>query len=85
MRTAKLGELEVSRIGLGAMGMSHGYSGAGSDDGVVAAIEGSLGKGTAEPGGAAGDEPGGHDSVPFGWVVRGQFRLLGSRGRSSPG
>ncbi|MFC4999351.1 aldo/keto reductase [Dactylosporangium cerinum] len=32
MRTAKLGELEVSRIGLGAMGMSHGYSGAGSDD-----------------------------------------------------
>jgi aryl-alcohol dehydrogenase-like predicted oxidoreductase len=32
MRTAKLGELEVARIGLGAMGMSHGYSGAGSDD-----------------------------------------------------
>jgi len=32
MRTARLGELEVSRIGLGAMGMSHGYSGAGSDD-----------------------------------------------------
>jgi len=32
MRTAKLGELEVSRIGLGAMGMSHGYTGAGSDD-----------------------------------------------------
>jgi aryl-alcohol dehydrogenase-like predicted oxidoreductase len=32
MRTANLGELEVSRIGLGAMGMSHGYSGAGSDD-----------------------------------------------------
>jgi aryl-alcohol dehydrogenase-like predicted oxidoreductase len=32
MRTAKLGELEVGRIGLGAMGMSHGYSGAGSDD-----------------------------------------------------
>ncbi|WP_229075129.1 aldo/keto reductase [Actinoplanes sp. DH11] len=32
MRTTKLGELEVSRIGLGAMGMSHGYSGAGSDD-----------------------------------------------------
>jgi aryl-alcohol dehydrogenase-like predicted oxidoreductase len=32
MRTANLGELKVSRIGLGAMGMSHGYSGAGSDD-----------------------------------------------------
>ncbi|MBQ0980739.1 aldo/keto reductase [Micromonospora sp. M61] len=32
MRTVKLGELEVARIGLGAMGMSHGYSGAGSDD-----------------------------------------------------
>jgi len=32
MRTANLGELEVARIGLGAMGMSHGYSGAGSDD-----------------------------------------------------
>ncbi|GAA5198048.1 aldo/keto reductase [Rugosimonospora acidiphila] len=32
MRIAKLGELEVARIGLGAMGMSHGYSGAGSDD-----------------------------------------------------
>ncbi|WP_433309499.1 aldo/keto reductase [Micromonospora sp. CA-269861] len=32
MRTAKLNELEVARIGLGAMGMSHGYSGAGSDD-----------------------------------------------------
>ena len=32
MRTAKLGELEVGRIGLGAMGMSHGYTGAGSDD-----------------------------------------------------
>lgn len=32
MRTTKLRELEVARIGLGAMGMSHGYSGAGSDD-----------------------------------------------------
>ena len=32
MRTARLGELEVARIGLGAMGMSHGYTGAGSDD-----------------------------------------------------
>jgi aryl-alcohol dehydrogenase-like predicted oxidoreductase len=32
MRTAKLGQLEVSRIGLGAMGMSDGYTGAGSDD-----------------------------------------------------
>src|SRR5215218_6711428 len=32
MRTAKLGNLEVSRIGLGAMGMSHGYTGAGTDD-----------------------------------------------------
>ena len=32
MRSARLGQLEVSRIGLGAMGMSHGYTGAGSDD-----------------------------------------------------
>jgi aryl-alcohol dehydrogenase-like predicted oxidoreductase len=32
MRYVKLGELQVSRIGLGAMGMSHGYTGAGSDD-----------------------------------------------------
>jgi aryl-alcohol dehydrogenase-like predicted oxidoreductase len=32
MRIAKLGDLEVGRIGLGAMGMSHGYTGAGSDD-----------------------------------------------------
>ncbi|MDD7919085.1 aldo/keto reductase [Actinomycetospora callitridis] len=32
MKTATLGDLEVSRIGLGAMGMSHGYTGAGSDD-----------------------------------------------------
>jgi aryl-alcohol dehydrogenase-like predicted oxidoreductase len=32
MKQAKLGSLEVSRIGLGAMGMSHGYTGAGSDD-----------------------------------------------------
>jgi aryl-alcohol dehydrogenase-like predicted oxidoreductase len=32
MRTAKLGQLEVSRIGLGAMGMSYGYSGGGSDE-----------------------------------------------------
>jgi aryl-alcohol dehydrogenase-like predicted oxidoreductase len=32
MRTAQLGQLEVGRIGLGAMGMSHGYSGAGRDD-----------------------------------------------------
>ncbi|RZT89015.1 aryl-alcohol dehydrogenase-like predicted oxidoreductase [Pseudonocardia sediminis] len=32
MKTAQLGALEVSRLGLGAMGMSHGYTGAGSDD-----------------------------------------------------
>ena len=32
MQHVKLGDLEVSRIGLGAMGMSHGYTGAGSDD-----------------------------------------------------
>jgi aryl-alcohol dehydrogenase-like predicted oxidoreductase len=32
MHTARLGQLEVARIGLGAMGMSHGYTGAGSDD-----------------------------------------------------
>jgi aryl-alcohol dehydrogenase-like predicted oxidoreductase len=32
MKTARLGDLEVARIGLGAMGMSHGYTGAGTDD-----------------------------------------------------
>lgn len=32
MKQAKLGDLNVSRIGLGAMGMSFGYTGAGSDD-----------------------------------------------------
>jgi aryl-alcohol dehydrogenase-like predicted oxidoreductase len=32
MKHALLGTLEVARIGLGAMGMSHGYTGAGSDD-----------------------------------------------------
>jgi aryl-alcohol dehydrogenase-like predicted oxidoreductase len=32
MKHAVLGGLEVSRLGLGAMGMSHGYTGAGSDD-----------------------------------------------------
>jgi aryl-alcohol dehydrogenase-like predicted oxidoreductase len=32
MKHAKLGDLDVSRIGLGAMGMSFGYTGAGSDD-----------------------------------------------------
>src|SRR3954454_3633796 len=32
MKTAKLGELEVGRIGLGAMGMSMASTGAGSDD-----------------------------------------------------
>jgi aryl-alcohol dehydrogenase-like predicted oxidoreductase len=32
MRHVKLRDLDVSRIGLGAMGMSHGYTGAGSDD-----------------------------------------------------
>jgi aryl-alcohol dehydrogenase-like predicted oxidoreductase len=32
MRHINLGELDVSRIGLGAMGMSFGYTGAGSDD-----------------------------------------------------
>jgi aryl-alcohol dehydrogenase-like predicted oxidoreductase len=32
MKYIKLGDLTVSRIGLGAMGMSHGYTGAGSDD-----------------------------------------------------
>ena len=32
MKHAQLGNLEVSRIGLGAMGVSHGYTGAGSDD-----------------------------------------------------
>jgi aryl-alcohol dehydrogenase-like predicted oxidoreductase len=32
MKHIKLRDLDVSRIGLGAMGMSHGYIGAGSDD-----------------------------------------------------
>ena len=32
MKHIKLRDLDVSRIGLGAMGMSHGYTGAGSDD-----------------------------------------------------
>src|ERR1700716_2373455 len=32
MRHVSLGKLEVSRIGLGAMGMSAYYTGAGSDD-----------------------------------------------------
>ena len=32
MRTARLGELEVGRIGLGAMGMSSAYTGHGTDD-----------------------------------------------------
>lgn len=32
MQHIELGGLNVSRIGLGAMGMSHGYTGAGSDD-----------------------------------------------------
>jgi aryl-alcohol dehydrogenase-like predicted oxidoreductase len=32
MKHIKLGDREVSRIGLGAMGMSFGYTGAGSDD-----------------------------------------------------
>ncbi|MFC5835312.1 aldo/keto reductase [Nonomuraea insulae] len=32
MKHILLGDLEVSRIGLGAMGMSHGYTGSGTDD-----------------------------------------------------
>jgi aryl-alcohol dehydrogenase-like predicted oxidoreductase len=32
VKLIKLGNLEVSRIGLGAMGMSHAYGGAGTDD-----------------------------------------------------
>lgn len=32
MQHIKLGDLEVSRIGLGAMGMSHGYSDSGTDE-----------------------------------------------------
>ena len=32
MKHVKLGNLDVSRIGLGAMGMSFGYTGAGADD-----------------------------------------------------
>jgi aryl-alcohol dehydrogenase-like predicted oxidoreductase len=32
MKFVRLGDLDVSRIGLGAMGMSFAYTGAGSDD-----------------------------------------------------
>lgn len=32
MKHIKLCELDVSRIGLGAMSMSHAYTGAGTDD-----------------------------------------------------
>ena len=32
MKNARLGDLTVARIGLGAIGMSHGYTGAGTDD-----------------------------------------------------
>jgi aryl-alcohol dehydrogenase-like predicted oxidoreductase len=32
VKHVKLGDLDVSRIGLGAMGMSFGYTGAGADD-----------------------------------------------------
>jgi aryl-alcohol dehydrogenase-like predicted oxidoreductase len=32
MKNARLGDLTVARIGLGPMGMSHGYTGAGTDD-----------------------------------------------------
>lgn len=32
MQHVSLGDLDVARIGLGAMGMSHGYTGAGTDD-----------------------------------------------------
>ncbi|WP_406368999.1 aldo/keto reductase [Streptomyces sp. NBC_00647] len=32
MRHSQLRDLKVSRIGLGAMGMSHGYTGSGTDD-----------------------------------------------------
>lgn len=32
MRFTKLRDLEVSRIGPGAMGMSHGYTGSGTDE-----------------------------------------------------
>ncbi len=32
MKHTRLGDLDVSRIGLGTMGMSHGYTGAGSDE-----------------------------------------------------
>jgi hypothetical protein len=32
MKHAKLGALDVGRIGLGTMGMSHAYTGAGIDE-----------------------------------------------------
>ncbi|MDT0413223.1 MULTISPECIES: aldo/keto reductase [Streptomyces] len=43
MRYIKLRDLEVSRIGLGAMGMSHGYTGSGTDDaGSIRAVHRAL-------------------------------------------
>jgi aryl-alcohol dehydrogenase-like predicted oxidoreductase len=33
MKHAKLASLDVGRIGLGTMGMSHAYTGAGTDEG----------------------------------------------------
>jgi hypothetical protein len=42
MKHAKLGTLDVGRIGLGAMGMSAAYTGAGSDDAIEAARAGSV-------------------------------------------
>ena len=33
MKHAKLATLDVGRIGLGTMGMSHAYTGAGTDEG----------------------------------------------------
>lgn len=43
MKHVKLGDLDVSRIGLGAMGMSAAYTGAGTDDaGSIRAIRRAL-------------------------------------------
>jgi len=50
MKHVKLGDLDVSRIGLGAMGMSAAYTGAGTDDaGSIRAVRRALDLGVTRP------------------------------------
>ena len=46
MKHVTLGTLDVARIGLGAMGMSHAYTGAGTDDESPRSTAGIGGVGT---------------------------------------